>query len=74
MMNNKIKCPYCNRELADASGVYSHVKKKHPNKKRAHLRPDRPEQDESMADIFIEAELNRAMGIKNDDWIEDMLP
>lgn len=66
-------CPYCNKKLKSEDGVYSHVKSKHPNKKRAHLRP-KLEVEQSMADIFIEAELNRAMGIRNEDWIEDMLP
>ena len=28
----------------------------------------------SMADLMVEAEINRAMGIRNEDWIEDMLP
>ena len=71
--SEKSKCPYCNKMLAGQDGVYSHVKAKHPQKKRAHLRPKR-EEEESMADIFVNAELNRAMGIKNEDWIEDMLP
>ena len=72
-MNDKIPCPYCKKQLRDESARYSHVKAKHPNKKRAHLRPKR-EYEQSMADIFIEAQLNRAMGIRNEDWIEDMLP
>jgi len=29
---------------------------------------------ESMADVFLEGELNRAMGIDNPDWLEEMLP
>jgi len=27
-----------------------------------------------MASLFIQGELNRAMGIPNEDWLEDMLP
>lgn len=69
----KVQCPYCPKKLAGADGVYSHVKAKHPNKKSAHLRPKRDEEP-SMADLFIEAQINRSMGIKNEDWIEDMLP
>ena len=29
---------------------------------------------ESMADLFLEGELNRAMGEANPEWLEDMLP
>lgn len=72
-MSERTPCPYCTKRLADANGLYSHVKKKHPNKKRAHLRPKRDEEP-SMADLMIEAQINRAAGVKNDDWIEDMLP
>ena len=33
-----------------------------------------PEREESMADIFVQAELDRAMGNPVDDWIADMMP
>lgn len=73
IISAKIQCPYCTKKLAGHDGVYSHVKTKHPNKKPAHLRPKRDEEP-SMADLFIDAQINRSMGITNDDWIEDMLP
>lgn len=68
-------CPYCTKKFADAWGVYAHAKVKHKGKKLAHLKPNKKEDDEpSMADLMIDAQLNRAMGIRNDDWLEDMLP
>jgi hypothetical protein len=64
----KTKCPYCPKMLKGADGVYSHVKKVHPNRKRAHLRPARADDDESFASRAIQAELDHAMGISNPDY------
>lgn len=66
-MSDKIKCPYCSRMLRGADGVYSHVKQKHPNKKRAHLRR-KNDDHESFADRAIAAQLDHAMGINNPDY------
>lgn len=68
MSSAKIQCPYCTKKLAGHDGVYSHVKTKHPNKKRAHLKPARADDDESFASRAIAAELDYAMGINNPDY------
>lgn len=70
------KCSTCGRPCQTESGVLTHAKAKHPKKGgKAILREEysAPESD-SMADVFLDGELNRAMGIPNEDWVEDMLP
>lgn len=74
----KQQCPHCTKKLADANGAYMHVKAKHHGKRNpfAPKTVNRPQREEhqSMADLFIEGELNRAMGNPNPEWLEEMLP
>jgi hypothetical protein len=57
--------------MFDSNGLIQHMKAKHPKMPRAHLYPER---EESMADLFVQAEINRAMGVQNPEWLEVMLP
>jgi len=66
-----MKCPHCERKFPDANAVWMHSKAKHPGKKNP-----RPESDaeESMADIFVQAQIDEACGEPVEQWIKDMLP
>jgi len=72
LADGRLGCPYCASAFADQSGVYSHVRDKHRGRAHAHLRPARDD-DESLADIAVEAALNRAMGIPLDPLEESLL-
>jgi predicted small metal-binding protein len=83
MSEKPFVCPHCTSSFRNGNGLYSHVRMKHGKAKAReinHLRKsfDSPgaarDEEESMASIFIQAEINRNMGISNEDWIEDMLP
>ncbi len=72
-MSKPHQCPYCPKAFKTLDARYCHAKTKHKGKKIKHLRPVRDDEP-SIADLMMEAQLNRSMGIKNDDWLEDMLP
>lgn len=42
--------------------------------KKRKRRSERADDEQSMAELMIEAELDRAMGEPVDDWLLDMLP
>lgn len=73
-------CGACNKRMATLDGARTHAL----SHRRARVvdifqfceRIGTAVQDEepSMADLMIEAQMNRAMGIGNEDWLEDMLP
>ena len=70
-----IPCPYCNRHFVDASAVYQHARVMHQREKTAHLNPARRSDDEeSLADIAIEAEQKRAAGPPLDALERNLLP
>jgi len=82
------RCPYCTRTLADTEALFSHVKAKHGLKAARACVPDHPafvreaqrraadrahrDPEPSMADLVIEATLNRAMGLPVDRDIAEM--
>lgn len=81
--HRKYACPHCTSSFKDGNGLYSHVRAKHGKAKALeinHLRKSfnspsaAGDEEESMASIFIQAEINRNMGVRNEDWIEEMLP
>ena len=53
-----IPCPHCARLFADASAPANHAKRKH------RVRPERPrrDEDESLWEIAVEAEIKHAAG------------
>lgn len=77
-----VKCPHCPRELGDENAAYQHIKCKHHGKPNPYhaactsptMRGGHGVPSDSMADLFIEGEINRAMGVPNPEWLEDMLP
>ncbi|WCS27832.1 hypothetical protein LOK46_13710 [Methylobacterium sp. NMS14P] len=81
------RCPHCTRTLASTEALFSHVKAKHGLKAARACVPEHPvfvreaerrarrqghDRDPSMADLVIEAQLNRAMGLPGDRDIADM--
>jgi hypothetical protein len=70
-------CPVCKRTFGDKGAVYNHAKVKHKNLKPKELRALRPqpaEQEESMADRMINAQIQAAMGGPVDeDWLLDCM-
>lgn len=68
------ECPDCGKRCADRNGVYLHMKAKHGKRPAREYREQHSDDDESMADIMVRAQIKRAMGVRNEDWIEDMLP
>jgi len=67
-------CSTCKRQFASEEGCRDHIRAKHPRKSGHPLKLQPSGKRESMASLFIQGELNRAMGIPNEDWLEDMLP
>jgi hypothetical protein len=65
-----IPCPLCPRKFADENALAQHSKFKH------RVKPDRPrrDDDESLADIAVEAEIKRSMGDGLDPLEESLLP
>lgn len=82
------RCPHCTRTLASTEALFSHVKAKHGLKAAKACVPDHPtmvreaerraadqarrDREPSMADLVIEASLNRAMGLPVDRDIAEM--
>lgn len=68
------KCNRCGKKFGSKLAVNHHVTKKHHYgaAEKIKPRPFEPE-DESMADRAVQAEIDRACGIENDD-IEWLLP
>ena len=83
-----LSCPYCTRTLADSEALFSHVKAKHGLKAARAYVPDHPafvreaqrraanqarrDDEPSMADLVIEAQLDRAMSLPVDRDIAEM--
>lgn len=53
-------CHTCGKRLKSIRGRKDHERTAHSDN------------DESMASIFVAAGINRAMGVPNEDWIEEM--
>ncbi|MGU3661060.1 hypothetical protein [Methylobacterium fujisawaense] len=82
------RCPHCNRTLTSTEALFSHVKAKHGLKAARACVPEHPvfvreaerraadqaraAREPSMADLVIEAQLNRAMGLPVDHDIAEM--
>lgn len=81
------RCPHCTRTLASTEAMFSHVKAKHGLKAARACVPEHPvfvreaerrarrqghNPEPSMADLVIEAQLNRAMGLPVDRDIAEM--
>lgn len=65
----KLPCPHCGKRLFGKSGVRMHIKMKHGSKGIGAFK-EPSDDDESFADRAIQAEIDRACGIANDDdWL-----
>ena len=63
------QCQTCSKKFRDVGALRSHTKAK------GHQLPERIAQREpSMADLMIEASIDRAMGLPVEDWLADMMP
>lgn len=72
-MSEAFKCPYCDRVLQARLSARQHVAAKHRGKSaKMFLEPDDGEQ--SIAEMMVEAEIDRAMGLPVPRWIKDMMP
>lgn len=75
-----INCPHCPRVLQDENAAQNHLRDKHraiwnsAHARRRRAAKRQAEREPSIADLMVDAEMNRAMGIRNPDWLEDMLP
>ncbi len=71
------RCPACGKHFSSPHDRAQHERDKHGPRAlklaaaRASARLREPEEP-SMADLMVEASLNRAMGERNEDWIEEM--
>lgn len=68
-----VPCPHCDRFFVDQSAVTQHAKWKHGVRLHPRRRP-RAEEDQSMADIAVEAHIKRLTGEDLDPLEESLLP
>jgi hypothetical protein len=68
------KCSTCSKPFTTHKGASDHIAGVHAKKGGEVITEDRHEADDdpSFADLYIENELNRAMGLPTEDWIDDM--
>lgn len=64
-------CPHCDHALNDANALFQHVKAKHGRKAAKPLRPV-IERESSIGEIVAEAQMNKALGLAVDPWVEEM--
>jgi len=69
----QISCPHCGKRLRGNAGIRMHIIVKHGGKGVGAVEPDDDDDNESFADRAIQAEIDRACGIENDD-IDWLLP
>lgn len=68
-------CSTCSKRFADPRSIPNHVKDAHGGDGQAVRVPkserrQREEREQSMADLAVQAQIDRAMGIPNDDdWL-----
>ena len=73
---SRCRCPTCGRSFGSPRARHQHEVNVHSPKalarrsaEKAALASDR---EPSMADLVVDASVNRAMGVRNEDWIEGM--
>lgn len=72
--SNYRRCSRCGKHFRNYQAARQHIRDYH-KKRGGEVVPARQyDTEESMADLLVEAEINRAMGKPNEPWLEDMLP
>ena len=76
MQKLKWICSRCKKRFKTEQGANDHIKAYHHKKGGEALPYEKPQiaYDDSMADLFVEAEINRQIGEQNPEWLEDMMP
>ncbi len=66
-----VSCPNCERKFASNNDVFNHIKAKHRGKGITPFRPEnQPEYEPSFGQRAVDAAIDRACGILNDDdWL-----
>lgn len=65
-------CPICGKTMVPTDPPpYQHIKAKQGGKGKAAYRD---EHEPSIADLMVQASIDRAMGEPVEDWLADMLP
>jgi len=67
----KIPCPHCNARFAAPADLYQHAKAKHGRRAAQKLKPNR-DNEPSMADLVIDAQIARAAGEPVEEWLAEM--
>lgn len=68
-MSKPWACSRCGKKFSDPVPVRAHIASKHGGKGEP-VRVAKREYEPSMADLAVQAEIDRAMGIPNDDdWL-----
>lgn len=70
---NYRRCSRCNKTFGSRAGCDMHIRDKHNGEGEKLPVIKREPREPSMGDLIIEGLQNRAMGVKNEDWIENML-
>ena len=66
-------CPACSRQFGDANAVRNHHNMKH--KKRTPLpKTWGDDHDPSIAQLMVNASVDRAMGLPVENWLLEMMP
>lgn len=70
------QCTTCRRRFSTEDGTNMHIGAKHSKKGGEAIPYERPQHDdeESNADLMVEAAINTAVGEPVEDWIRDMMP
>lgn len=72
------KCPHCLRTFPDNNAVRQHSAAKHHNmgsaRRKRNRRTRTDDGEKSMADIFVQAQIDIACGEPVEEWIGNMLP
>lgn len=69
----KGKCSLCGKSFPCKRAAHQHMMAVHKKKRGEVLIVVPPEREESLADLFVQAEIDRLMGLPVEDWIEDSL-
>ena len=73
-MSKDWKCSLCNKRFHQKKHGENHARDYHKKKDAGIVHAPRTDNEPSMADLMVNAEINRACGDPVDDYLLDMLP